>query len=271
MKRILGTIVFVIYSIIAIIVTVLLLSYNDYNCSQLGEYTVLVITDDSLEPEYKAGSILIVKNTSDKNLQVGDGMLLYKVINSQEYEIVSRTLTAKTQQGRHIIYTTSEEENYASDYFIGKSSDTIVIEGWGYLLSILESRWGYLFCIVIVSLLLFLQEVFELIMELKYGGGNKKKQSKKSSATQLNVKAIKNIEENEIEEQSEISETEEIKEEKEKTVAPKRTRSSTTKNSSSKSTVGSKKTTTQKRTATQKTTKPRTTKKTNDSSKEKEE
>ena len=267
MKRILGTIVFVIYSIIAIIVTVLLLSYNDYNCSQLGEYTVLVITDDSLEPEYKSGSILIVKNTSDKNLQVGDEMLLYKVINSQEYEIVNKTLKSKAQQGRHITYTTTDDENYANDYFIGKSSDTIVIEGWGYLLSILESRWGYLFCIVIVSLLLFLQEMFELIMELKYGGGNKKKQSKKSSTTQPKTKAIKNIEENEIEEQSEILETEEIKEEKkEKTEQPKRTRSS-----SSKSTGTSKKTTTQKRATTQKTTKPRTTRKTNDSSKEKEE
>ena len=37
------------------------------------------------------------------------------------------------------------------------------------VLSILESKWGYLFCIVIVSLLLFLQEVFDLIIEIKYG------------------------------------------------------------------------------------------------------
>lgn len=40
MKKALGTILFVIYAIIAITVTVLLLSYNDYNNSQLGVYSV---------------------------------------------------------------------------------------------------------------------------------------------------------------------------------------------------------------------------------------
>lgn len=173
MKKVLGSILLVVYSIIAITVTVLLLSFNDYNISEIGGYTVYIVQDDSLEPEYKQGSILLIKSTNDKNVQVGDEMFLYKVINTQEFEVVNRTLEGKTQQGRHTIYLVGEDESYASDYFIGKASDTIVIEGWGYLLSLLESKWGYLFCVVVVSLLLFLQEVFELVMEIKYGGKNK--------------------------------------------------------------------------------------------------
>lgn len=169
MKRALGTILFVIYAIIAILVTVLLLSFNEYNCSQIGGYTVYIVNDDSLEPEYKEGSILLVKETSDKHVQVGDKIFLYKVINSQEYEFVSRTLEEKTQQGRHIVYEVEDGESYDSTYFIGKSEDTIVIKGWGTLLEFLESKWGYLFCIVVVSLLLFLQEVFDLVIEIKYG------------------------------------------------------------------------------------------------------
>lgn len=173
MKRVLGGILLVVYSIIAITVTVLLLSFNDYNISEIGGYTVYIVQDDALEPEYKQGSILLIKSTNDKNVQPGDEMFLYKVINTQEFEVVNRTLEAKTQQGRHTIYLVEDEESYASDYFIGKASDTIVIEGWGYLLSLLESKWGYLFCVVVVSLLLFLQEVFELVMEIRYGGKNK--------------------------------------------------------------------------------------------------
>ena len=177
MKKVLGGILLVVYSIIAITVTVLLLSYNEYNCSQIGGYTVFIVNDDSLEPDYKQGSILLIRETSDKNVKIGDEMFLYKVINSQEYELVNRTLTDKLQQGNHITYVVTNteeeneknEENYANDYFIGKASDTVVIEGWGYVLGLLESKWGYLFCVVIVSLLLFLQEVFELAMEIKYG------------------------------------------------------------------------------------------------------
>lgn len=171
MKRKLGAVLFVIYAIVAITVTVLLLSYNEYNISQLGDYTIYIANNDALEPEYKQGSILLIKETNDKHVQVGDELFLYKVINSQEFEVVTRTLEEKSQQGRHVVYGVNEGETYDTNYFIGKADDTIVIEGpWGTILSILESKWGYLFCIVIVSLLLFLQEVFDLIIEIKYGG-----------------------------------------------------------------------------------------------------
>ena len=83
MKKVLGGILLVVYSIIAITVTVLLLSYNEYNCSEIGGYTVFIVNDDSLEPDYKQGSILLIRETSDKNVKIGDEMFLYKVINSQ--------------------------------------------------------------------------------------------------------------------------------------------------------------------------------------------
>ena len=177
MKKVLGTILFVLYAIIAITVTVLLLSYNDYNNSEIGGYTIYIVTDDSLEPEYKQGSILLIKGTNDRNVQVGDKIFMYKVLNSSEYEVIDTTLQGKTQQGAHTVYIVDDEERYANDYFIGKVDDTIVIEGWGYILNLLESRWGYLFCIVVVSLLLFLQEVFELVMEIKYLNKLKKQEA----------------------------------------------------------------------------------------------
>ena len=188
MKKVLGGILLVVYSIIAITVTILLLSYNEYNCSEIGGYTVYIVNDDSLEPEYKQGSVLLVKHTSDKNVQSGDSMFLYKVISSQEYEFVERTLDKKLQQGNHITYVADNSENYDSSYFVGKTSDTKVFEGWGYVLSLLESKWGYLFCVVIVSLLLFLQEVFELAMEIKYGREVKKaRQASTSRAAENDV------------------------------------------------------------------------------------
>ena len=182
MKKVLGSILLVVYSIIAITVTILLLSYNEYNCSEIGGYTVYIVNNDSLEPDYKQGSILLIKHTSDKNVQNGDTMFVYKVINSQEFEFVEGKLEKKIQQGNHITYVMENGENYDSSYFVGKTSDTVTIEGWGFLLSLLESKWGYLFCVVIVSLLLFLQEVFELSMEIKYGREVKKARQASSSA-----------------------------------------------------------------------------------------
>ena len=197
LKRWIGTIIFIIYAIVAITVTVLLLSYNEYNCSELGDYTVYIVNDDSLEPRFKKGSILILKSTNDRNIFVGDELIFYKVYNSQEFEVVNRTLDSKSQQGRYITYTvtnpdaistTAVTEYYSSEYLIGKADDAIVIEGWGTLLGILESKWGYLFCIVIVSLLLFLQEAFELFVEIKYGGDRNNKNAKNAKAVKSSGK-----------------------------------------------------------------------------------
>lgn len=189
MKRAIGAILFVVYSIIAIAVTVLLLSYNDYNISEIGGYTVYIVRDDSLEPQYEKGSILLIEKSSDKNIQAGEEILLYKVVDSEQFEIVIRTLEEKAQQGRHITYKVEDQETYDSQYCIGKTENVTVISGpWGTILSILESKWGYLFCIVVVSLLLFLQEVFDLIIELKYGGTKGTKAANAASARKAATK-----------------------------------------------------------------------------------
>ena len=134
-------------------------------------------------------------------------MFLYKVLNSQEYELVNRKLENKVQQGTHITYMVDKPvdpsnvtdlessenlESYAIDYFVGRTSDTVVIEGWGYILSLLESKWGYLFCVVIVSLLLFLQEVFELSMEIRYGREERKRESAAKKSKKAAAGAKKN-------------------------------------------------------------------------------
>ena len=85
MKRVFSTILFIAYSIIAITVTVLLLSYNEYNCSEIGDYTVYIVRDDALEPEYDQGSVLLIESTSDKHVQVGDEIFLYKLYNHQSH------------------------------------------------------------------------------------------------------------------------------------------------------------------------------------------
>lgn len=209
MKRVMGAILFVVYSIIAITVTVLLLSFNDYKISEIGGYTVFIVNNDSFE-QYEEGSILLIKETSDRNVKVGDEIFLYKVYNSNEFEVVTRTLESKVHQGRHMIYGVNGDEagageSYSNEYFIGKADDVTVISSpWGTILSILESKWGYLFCIVIVSLLLFLQEVFDLAIEIKYGGtkgtkaanvANAKKAAakKKTTATAKAATAVKTV------------------------------------------------------------------------------
>lgn len=168
MKKALFTILFIAYAIIAISVTVLLLSYNEYNCSVIGPYTFYIVKDDSLEG-HSIGQLLIIKSTSDKNISVGDSLYFYNVISGDEYQLDNQRLLSKTQSSRYISYTLENGTTYDSSYLIGKEDDTTTINILGGFLAVMESKWGYLFLVVIVSLLLFLQELFELIMEIRYG------------------------------------------------------------------------------------------------------
>ncbi len=195
MRSTLGNIFLVIYAILAITITILLLSYNEYLCSEIGGYTLYIVQDESLEPDYKRGDLLLIKSTSDPSVEIGDKLLVYQNISSSEYRVVNSTLEEKVVQGRRVTYLMSEGYQFDSSYVIGKTENTIAIPYIGTILRLLESRWGYLFCIVIVTLFLFLQELYELFIELKYGNDedddNDSKPSKSKTTSSKKAKGSK--------------------------------------------------------------------------------
>lgn len=178
MKSFFENVFIVVYAVIAITVTILLLSYNEYNCSEIGGKTFYIVQDNSLQPDYQKGDLLIIQHASDREIFEDDRIFLYKVLSREEYEVVVDKLESKIQQGSHISYELESYGKFDSSYLIGKESDVIVVHKLGTILAFLQSQWGYLFCIVIVSLLLFLQEVFELVVELKYGSEKDKEEGK---------------------------------------------------------------------------------------------
>lgn len=191
MRGKLGTIFFVIYAVIAITVTVLLLSFNDYLCSEIGGYTVYIANDDTLSPDYPKGNLLLIKQTKDNNVNIGDELLLYQNISRTEYQVEKSVLEEKSLDGRHTIYRLEDGSQFDSSYLIGKTSETISIPYLGTVLSILESRWGYLFCVVIVTLFLFLQELYDLFIEIKYGNEQDEEEVKPKKKSVNGTRAAK--------------------------------------------------------------------------------
>ena len=196
MRSVLGNFFLVIYAILAITITILLLSYNEYMCSEIGGYTLYIVNDDTLEPDYKEGSLLLIKQRGDASVEVGDQILLYQNISKSQYLVKNSTLAEKVPYGRHVTYILDDGYQFDSSYLIGKTDETIAINGLGTILSILESKWGYLLCIVIVTLFLFLQELYELFMEVKYGNDSdeeeeKTKTTKKKTVSKSSTKGSK--------------------------------------------------------------------------------
>lgn len=169
--KFLRNILIVIYAIIAICVTVLLLSYNDYHCSVIGGYTFILVTDDELEPNYNKGDLVLVKETKAKDIEPGEHIFLYRNITTTQYEIKYAEVLLKDDQygENNVKYVLEGNTIIPHSDVIGSTEDIKVVPHLGTILSILESRYGYLFLIVVVSFIAFLYEIYELIMEIKYG------------------------------------------------------------------------------------------------------
>ncbi len=165
MKRTLGNLIVIIYVIIAITVTLCLLNYNDYNVTEFGNNTLILITDDSLDPDYKEGDLVIAKKGNLGKIEVGDKIFFY---NDKDIKL-GEVKQVNTYEGMSTTFILDGNHQVIEDDIIGSEDNVKVYNKIGKILSILESKWGFLFLIIFPSVLAFLHEVFEVIVEL----GNK--------------------------------------------------------------------------------------------------
>ena len=250
--RFIANTLIVVYAIIAIAVTILLLSYNDYQISVIGDYTFIIMEDDELEEAgYPEGALVLVKETKAKNVNEGDHIFLYRNISTSQFEIKYAQVIMKDTSGGEYATQYILDGNAIVDHedVIGTTKDIKVIPHLGTILSILQSRYGYLFLIVVVSFIAFLYEIYELIMEIKYGEREEDEE-------------YEDEDEEEYEDYDEEDEEEEIvkprktaTKKKAETATPRKTTTARKTSSTSKTTgTGSKATTTRKNATTTRTT-----------------
>lgn len=74
MKHILNFIkgtLFTLWLIIAIFTTICLLSYNDYQVSEFGKYSLLIINNKELRSVYEQDSLVIIKKANEEDYKKG--------------------------------------------------------------------------------------------------------------------------------------------------------------------------------------------------------
>lgn len=69
--------------------------------------------------------------------------------------------------GTETTYTFEGDLKKSSDYVLGPAQDADVIPVVGGILSILESKWGFLFLIVMPSLLAFVYQISVVFSEIR--------------------------------------------------------------------------------------------------------
>lgn len=168
MKKLISNAIFTIYFIIAIFVTICLLSYNDYKVSVFGNTSFIIVSDNKLEPTFNKGDLVIIGN--DDEIQVGESVLYYNTYNEQ-IKVRLGTVTDVKKDTSETNYSI-DGVDYSSKLIIGKVSNAKFMKNAGTILGIFESKWGFLFLIVLPALLAFVNQIIVVISGIKETRGN---------------------------------------------------------------------------------------------------
>lgn len=158
----------VIIIIYVVLVTMFVLCKNKYGYTQFGDYSfsnIDLIAEKNVK-DTKKGDLLVVKNSND--IHKGDLIYYYAVLNDN-YIVRSAVVSDVKEDDYSALYTVSLSNttiNVASSRVLGKYS--IVYNNLGSILSVLESRVGFLLLVLLPIMVVFIYQVYEFIIMLKY-------------------------------------------------------------------------------------------------------
>ncbi len=178
-----------------ILITSFILCRNKYGYTQIGDYTFnnIALIDERNIEDTKKGDLLVVKNTND--IKKGDRIYYYAAYN-EVFIVRSDYVVSIESDDYSSLYTierNGEKLTIANTRVLGKYSNTY--SNLGAILDVLESRVGFLFLVLLPIMIVFIYQIYEFVMILRYEDVNKEDRKRKNDSVDDIVKeAVKDAE-----------------------------------------------------------------------------
>lgn len=164
-KQLITGILVAAFFVFAIAMTILLLNRNDFGLTQIDNNVLVFINKGISSDKYKKGDLVIVETKKLNEVNVGDEVFVYQVDSTG---IVGLDVgTVGEVHPEHDAISFENGATYEMQFVIGVPNK--IYNDIGTYLSIILSRWGFLFIILVPSFLIFVYQVYALIVEIKYG------------------------------------------------------------------------------------------------------
>lgn len=170
MKKILKiviSIVVCIYLIMVVFTTAFLLNRNEYGVSKFaGKYLVLV-EEETLEPDYQKHALLFIGSVDRNDIEIGQKVFYYDTYGT-EHKIKFTEVTQKEDVNENeTTFTMKDNTHVSSQYVLGTEKSTNALNGFGKILYVVQSKWGFLFIVVFPLFLAFIYEIYAIYKEIK--------------------------------------------------------------------------------------------------------
>ena len=170
-KNIFIGVLVVVFSLFALVMTLLLLNYNKYGVTEFGSKSLVLIKEEITNKNYQKGDLVIVEKTRYDVINKGDEIFAYSVTSTGKANVEVGIVGEKYDNQKAIAYENGA--SFSEEYVIGKADK--VYHNLGSYLSIVESKWGFLFIVLVPGFTIFLYELYALIVEIKYGDEEEEK------------------------------------------------------------------------------------------------
>ncbi len=166
-KKIIIGIVGIIYLAFVVAITTLLLNFNKYGVTVFDDTSIVIIKEEISSDLYKKGDIVLVQSLKIDDVSVGDQLFAYKVDEEGVPHIDLGEVGEINYDSKPQSISYKNGETYSMEYVIGEATNHY--EKVGKYLAILESKWGFLCIVLVPSLIIFIYEIYALLVEIKYG------------------------------------------------------------------------------------------------------
>ena len=156
-----------VWFVIAVFVTICLLSYNEFKVTTFGKYSFLIMDSDELEPEFKEGDLVVVKRNSDNKIEIGDDVFYYNAKKNSSVLIYDDLVEEKEMVDRNETTYILDGKKVSSDYVIGKKETSKTYRGLGTSLGLLTSKWGFMFLVIFPTLFAIIYEIMMIAESLR--------------------------------------------------------------------------------------------------------
>lgn len=174
MKKVLSKIGSILWGIVEVLIivyvlciTMCILCRNKFGYTQFDKYTLVSLQEETYRyiDGSEEGDLLVVKRGGD--IEKGDVIYYYININDQ-YVVKAGAVESLVEGETTSLYTLNDEvkTTVASSKVLGKQSN--LYPTWGTVLDLLMSRFGFLFLVLLPILVVFIYQIYEFIMVLKY-------------------------------------------------------------------------------------------------------
>ncbi len=166
-------IVFLLIVIFAIIMIMLSVNTNKEGIASIFGYTPFSIETDAMEPTIMNGDLIFVKQSLDNESLKKDTIISYYYVENEEKIIRTQRIVEVKKTNTMISYVTQgdkektpSEKDVAPGDIIGIYSGT-KISKLGSLYEFLQSKNGYLICIIIPLFIFFVYQICKFMKVMK--------------------------------------------------------------------------------------------------------